>query len=481
MNDKQKTKAQLLSEIHTLKQVIAQNENSSESKDITEKFGGNDNSFQMLLNDLHVGIVVHDSDTSILYANPAACTLLGLTEEQLYGKKSMDPKWKFFNEDNSEMDLDKYPVNVLLATKEPIETMIIGVNRPANHDVVWLTLNGYVQLDEKGEVGRAVVHFMDISEHRRSQSALAKNQALLAESQRVAKLGGFSFDVKTMEQTWTEETFRILEIDMKGSAPEVPEGVNFIAPEYRPIANEAIQGAIEQGESYDLEWEVITAKDNRKWVRAIGKPNYVNGEVVSISGSFQDITERKQAELKLIESEEKLELALKGADAGLWSWNVKTGEDVLDERWCGILGYKQEEVTQEISSWENLMHPDDKEGIMEVVQKHLEDEKNEYNHEYRLKCKNGNWKWIHALGRIVERDIEGEPVRMAGIILDIAERKEAEAQLEQHQQQLEYLVLERTQELETKNAELDKAMKVFIGRETKILELQKKIKVLLEK
>jgi len=216
-------------------------------------------------------------------------------------------------------------------------------------------------------------------------------------------------------------------------------------------------------------------------------PYQFSGEKIMVDGApcllgiGVDVSKLKQSELKLIESEEKLGLALNGADAGLWSWNVKTGEDVLDERWCGILGYRQAEVTQEISSWENMMHPDDKERIMDVVYKHLEDETNEYNHEYRLKCKNGDWKWVQALGKIVERDINGEPVRMAGIILDIAERKETEAELEQHKQQLEHLVLERTRELEIKNADLDKAMKVFVGREIKIIELEKRIKALQSK
>lgn len=157
-----------------------------------------------------------------------------------------------------------------------------------------------------------------------------------------------------------------------------------------------------------------------------------------------EISQRKKVENELLiakkkaeESEEKLNLALNGADAGLWSWNIKTGEDLLDERWCRILGYKKEEIKQEVSSWESLIHPEDKEGIMEVVRKHFEDEKNEYNHEYRLKCKNGDWKWIHAMGKIVERDAEGEPARMTGIIIDIDNHKQAEKALLESEERFE--------------------------------------------
>lgn len=143
------------------------------------------------------------------------------------------------------------------------------------------------------------------------------------------------------------------------------------------------------------------------------------------------------AKLSVVQNAEKLDLALQGAGAGLWSWNIKTGEDILDERWCAILGYKQEEIEQVVSSWERLIHPDEKEHIFEVVNKHFEDESNEYNDEYRMKCKNGDWKWIHAIGRIVKRDKNGEPEIMTGIIIDIDAKKDTEAHLKALNQQLQ--------------------------------------------
>lgn len=139
--------------------------------------------------------------------------------------------------------------------------------------------------------------------------------------------------------------------------------------------------------------------------------------------------DRMQAKEDLIASNEQLEFALSGSNAGLWSWNIKTGEDILDERWCGILGYNKNELKKEVSTWERLIHPDDKERIFEAVHKHFEDENNIYNLEYRMKCKNGDWKWIHALGKIVERDSDGNPYRMTGIIIDITERKWTETEL----------------------------------------------------
>jgi PAS domain S-box-containing protein len=286
-------KVELVGELQKLRRELEKIQEPEGSDSFEGTFGESDDAYRRLLNSLNAGIVVHARDTSILYANATACKLLGLSLNQIKGKKALDPHWKFLNEDNSDMALADYPVTQLLASKESIDNMILGAFRPKTKDVAWFHLNGYVDLNKKGDVDRAVISFVDITGRVQSEKTLKKYQRLLAEAQKLAKIGGFSFDVKTMQQTWTEETFRIMEVDVEDGAPEVPKGVNFIAPEYRPMADAAMQGAMERGEPYDQEWEVITAKGNRKWARAKGKANYENGEITSISGSFQDITEQK--------------------------------------------------------------------------------------------------------------------------------------------------------------------------------------------
>ncbi len=103
----------------------------------------------------------------------------------------------------------------------------------------------------------------------------------------------------SQKQIWTDEVFRILEIDLEYDAPEIPEGLNFIDPEFRPMAEKGIQGAMEKGEPYNQEWIVTTAKRQKKWVNAVCNPIMENGELKSVSGSFQDITDRKNAEEQL--------------------------------------------------------------------------------------------------------------------------------------------------------------------------------------
>jgi len=153
-----------------------------------------------------------------------------------------------------------------------------------------LTLEMVEQMEIVGEyIGEALLR-------KQAEERLLKYQTLLDKAERAGKIGGWEFDVNTMTQTWTDETFRILEIDLTHGAPEVPVGVEFIRPEFRPMALEAIRRAIENGEPYDQEWEITTFKGNKRRVRAVGQPHQEQGRTVSVSGSFQDITERKLAQ-----------------------------------------------------------------------------------------------------------------------------------------------------------------------------------------
>jgi PAS domain S-box-containing protein len=174
-------------------------------------------------------------------------------------------------------------------------------------DPGWLELTVRPIKDETGKVVAALELAVPITTRKKAEVNLLKNKALLLEAEKAGKIGGWEFDISTLTQSWTDETFRILEIDLTHGEPIVPQGIEFINPPYRAIANEAIQRAIEHGEPYDQEWEITTAKGNKRWVHAVAKANYENSKIKSISGSFQDITELKKAEeiRKVLESKVK--------------------------------------------------------------------------------------------------------------------------------------------------------------------------------
>ncbi|HEY9602997.1 MAG TPA: PAS domain S-box protein, partial [Allocoleopsis sp.] len=150
-------------------------------------------------------------------------------------------------------------------------------------------------------------------------------------------------------------------------------------------------------------------------------------EVIAVT---RNISDRKRAEDSLRESEEQLQLALEGSGDGFWDWNVQTGETYLSPRYLEMLGYEADELSPDLSTWERLIHPDDRAWVMEILNAHLANSSVPYNFDYRLLTKSGEWKWIANYGKVAARDPNGTPLRMTGTHRDVSDKKRAEQQLQ---------------------------------------------------
>jgi PAS domain S-box-containing protein len=139
------------------------------------------------------------------------------------------------------------------------------------------------------------------------------------------------------------------------------------------------------------------------------------------------------SEAALRESEERFKLVIEGSRLGFWDWNLKTGEMKRNEYWAQMLGYSLSELKPTIDQWTELIHPADKESVWQSVQDHLNGKTSMYKVECRLRSKKGEYKWILDLGRIVEYNSTGKPLRFSGIHTDITERKNSELALKDSQ------------------------------------------------
>lgn len=162
------------------------------------------------------------------------------------------------------------------------------------------------------------------------------------------------------------------------------------------------------------------------------RENYIyklsSGEIVAV---YQDLTERRQTEEKLRESEERMDLALKGTGVGTWDWGIQTDEIIYNERWAEIIGYTLEELSPiNTDILKKFTHPDDLKKSNALIKKHFSGESDHYECEVRMKHKNGNWIWILDRGKVFEWNKDGKPIRMVGTHLDITAQKKIEEERE---------------------------------------------------
>ncbi len=149
---------------------------------------------------------------------------------------------------------------------------------------------------------------------------------------------------------------------------------------------------------------------------------------------FRDQTEERAAEERLRQSEERLRLAMTAAEQGMFDLNVQSGRAIVNSEYAHNLEYSLEEFTEGKLKWQKRVHPEDLDGVYTAYREYVAGNRPEYRAEFRQKTKSGDWKWALSVGKIVEWDKDGRPLRMLGTHTDITERKEAELASQREQQ-----------------------------------------------
>ncbi len=258
--------------------------------------------FSAMFNSATSGMGILSAKGVWLTTNPALSDFLGYSAEELGEMTFTDVS----HPDDWKVDTDQ------LARLTGGEIQVYQRAKRYLHregHVVWGLASVSLVRDAEDQPEFLITQIVDITARKRAEESLASSNALMEESQEIAKVGGWELDLENSQLYWTKETYRIHETSPEDFNPTVDAGVGYFTDESRERIAQAMEYAIETGEGYDLELETHTTKGTLIQVRTTGRATVEDGKTKRLSGIFQDITERKQYEKYLHEAREAAELA----------------------------------------------------------------------------------------------------------------------------------------------------------------------------
>lgn len=257
--------------------------------------------------------------------------------------------------------------------------------------------------------------------------------------EKAAALGIWEMDIETGETFWSDEFFRICGYEPGSIIPNTDSGFSLIHEDDKDRAAQAVTETIDTGKPYAIEKRIVRPDGEIRWVHSIGEVKVdEKGTPKTLVGSFQDITERKQAEEALAQKTRLLERSQELANLGSWEWDIVRDTWHFSEQWKTLHGLSDNDVGTE--KLLELAHPDDAPDI-EKAFTDARERGDTYDIEHRIvRADDKKIRHIRALGEAEFDQVTGRPVRMVGATQDITERKQAEEDLSKSEERFRHMV-----------------------------------------
>lgn len=308
-------------------------------------------------------------------------------------------------------------------------------------------------LDESGNPYAVAGISTDITDIKRSQEALRRSQASLANAQRIGGMGNWEYDLLTRRGEWSDETYSLFGMKKEDGVNRYDDLMRVLHPEDRDRVTSTVEQSCSTGNSYSIDYRIIKPDGAERVIHEEGEVTCVDDTPIKLAGTVQDITERVKADAALRRSEASLTNAQRIAHIGNWDWDIVTNELIWSDEIYRIFGVAPQEFGATYDAFIGYVHPEDREYVKKAVEEALTERK-PYSIDHRILLPDGTEKTVHEQGEITFSK-DGAPVKMSGTVQDITERKRAEEEVRKLNVELEKRVAERTLELQESYQELE--------------------------
>jgi PAS domain S-box-containing protein len=412
---------------------------------------------------------VSPKDAKILECNNTLLEKTNYTREELIGF----PIFKLYHEDCLEEVKKAFQLFVETGKVSNKELTI----KTKEGDKIDVSLNVNAVKDETGKILYSISSWRDISETKKTLQEIRKMSLVIEQSTSIIMITDTEGKIEYVNPKFTEVTGYLMD-EVLGNTPRILKSGTKTVEDYKIIWDTILAGKVWKG-------EFINKKKNGELFneRAAIFPLFNESDrIINFVAIKENITDDKKREKTLEENANFIESIINASPDIIYIYDIQERKNVFSNGGIQLnLGYTVKDIKEmEDQVLPILMHPEDF-GIylQDIVPKYNTlGDKEIIRHEYRMKDKAGNWRWLYSKESIFLRTPDGEPKQIFGISNDITERKKVEIELQKHHEHLEELVKERTHELEEKNKKLDRINQLFVGRELRMKELKEEIEKL---
>jgi PAS domain S-box-containing protein len=376
--------------------------------------------------DAHAIVARTDERGVIIFANELFCKISKYQREELIGR------------DHRIVNSGHHPKSFFANMWETIKAKQIWrgeiKNRAKDGSYYWVDTTIVPQLDLNGEIQGYISFRYDITQRKNAEALLLasenKHKQLFMQSKDALltlEAPGWKF---TSCNSMAIKLFEVVD-----EADLLQLGLLDISPDFQAngrdsasLAHEVIQIALDQG-SHFFEW-IHRTISGREIPCTVLFSRIKDQDRVYLHATIRDVTKEKELHQGLVEANEYLDLAVEGANLGIWDWDLRDNSVRYSERWANLRGLSIGDLKNDLSDWESRVHPNDLPLAYEVINSYLTGKIPYFEHVHRIKHQNGNWIHVLGRGRFSAWDETGKPIRFTGTDYDVTELVSSKAKLD---------------------------------------------------